>query len=288
MKNSDISDPLFREAVEAIDNGNLSALRHLLTMHPRLVSERLDFPEKGYFKDPYLVWFVADNPIRHEKLPANIAEITRLLIQSVQYNAPEHFQEQIDYTLGLVVTGRIPRECGVQIELIDVLIDAGAIPGRAHGALAHGNTAAAKRLIERGGELTLTTAICLNRTNDIPLLAKESGEADRETALVAAAFYGKVEMISFLLELGVNINAYPDASSGFHSHATAVHQAVSSGSLDAVKMLVEAGANLTAMDKIYNGTPLGWAIHMQTEMNDETARKKYAEIEAFLRSKENR
>jgi len=36
---------------------------------------------------------------------------------------------------------------------------------------------------------------------------------------------------------------------------------------------------------IYNGTPLGWAQHMQMEISDAAAKKKYAAIEAFLRSK---
>ena len=59
MKNSDITDTLFREAVESIDVGDLPSLERLLNEHPQLVSKRLDFPKGGYFKDPYLLWFVA-------------------------------------------------------------------------------------------------------------------------------------------------------------------------------------------------------------------------------------
>jgi len=285
MQNSDITDTLFREAVEIIDAGNLSSLERLLNEHPSLVSKRLDLPKGGYFKDPYLLWFVADNPIRHEKLPANICDLTRLIIQHARINAAESFQEQIDYTLGLVVTGRIPRECGVQIEMIDLLIDAGAAPGGGHGALAHGNIDAAKRLIEKGGELTLATAICLDRSTDIARLIKESTPADLLVALIAASFYGKPEMIKRLIEQGANVNGYLDSSSGFHYHATALHQAVYSGSLDSVKLLVEAGANLYAEDRIYQGTPIGWSGFMQTEVNDVNLKKKYAEIEAYLLSK---
>jgi len=137
MTNSDIIDPLFRRAVEAIDNGDISLLQQLLESNPELVTKRLDTPTEGYFQYPYLLWFVADNPIRHEKLPANIVEISRLLIKFVRQYAKESFQQQIDYTYGLVETGRIPRECGVQIGLIDVLIENGVTPGDAHGALAN-------------------------------------------------------------------------------------------------------------------------------------------------------
>lgn len=287
MKNSDIKDPLFREAVEAIDTGNRPSLQQLLSLHPKLVSQRLDFPKQGYFRQPYLLWFIAGNPVRHERLPANISEITRLIIRSAQNNAAESFQEQIDYTLGLVATGRVPRECGVQVELIDLLIDSGANPGSGLGALAHGNINAAQRLIERGGKLTLAAAICLNRMDDILRLSKEATASDKQVALTAAAFYGKSKMIAFLLDLGADVNAYLDISSGFHSHATALHQAVYSGSLEAVKILVEAEADLDAKDRVYHGTPLDWAEYMQAEENDEAAREKYAEIESYLLSKKN-
>lgn len=81
----------------------------------------------------------------------------------------------------------------------------------------------------------------------------------------------------------VNGNGTNEDFGGFHSHATALHQAVASGSLDAVKILVEAGADLAAMDKGYNGTPLGWAKYMHAEEADTVEeKKKFAEIEAYL------
>ena len=284
MDNSDITDPIFRQAVEAIDSGNVSLLKDLLLKYPQLICKRLDVPTEGYFKHPYLLWFIADNPIRNEKLPSNIVDVTRLLIDVLKMNAEESFQEQIDYALALVATGRIPKECGVQIELIDLLIDAGATPGNGHGALAHGNPGAAQRLIERGGKLTLATAICLDRANDIPQLAKEATAEDKQIALVAAGFFGKADMIRYLISLGTDVNAYLNQSSGFHHHATALHQAVFSGSLESVQLLVEAGASLDAEDRIYHGTPLGWAQYMQAEESNEVTKPKFAEIEAYLLS----
>ncbi|HEY9492582.1 MAG TPA: hypothetical protein VIP56_11395, partial [Nitrososphaeraceae archaeon] len=144
MNNSDIKDTLFRDAVEAIDSGNIPLLKQLLESNPQLISKQLDSPTEGYFKHPYLMWFVAENPIRHEKLPANIVDVTKILIDAARKNAADSFQQQIDYTLGLVATGRIPRESGVQNEWIDLLIDNGAQPGNGVGALAHGNIEAAK------------------------------------------------------------------------------------------------------------------------------------------------
>jgi len=285
MDNSDIKDPWFREAVEAIDNGNISSLQILLKRNPELISKRLDTPTDGYFAHPYLMWFVAENPIRHEKLPANIIDVTRVLIEAAKENAPGSFHEQINYTLGLVATGRIPRESGVQNEWIDLLIDSGATPENGIGALAHGNIDAAKHLIKRGGKLTLPTAIGLNMHGDINRLAKKATKTDLETGLMMAAFYGKPKWISYLISLGVNVNAYLDRSNGFHSHATALHQAVFSGSLESVKILADAGADLNAKDRIYEGTPLDWAIYMQTEEPDEVKKKKYKEIGNYLQDK---
>jgi hypothetical protein len=287
MHNSEITDPLFREAVEAIDSGNVPTLERLIRDHPRLVRDRLDTPTEGYFQRPYLIWFVADNPIRHEKLPPTIADITRILIQAIQREKLDNHQHVLDYTLGLVATGRIPKECGVQLELIDLLIDAGATVGDVMGALAHGNLAAAEHLIERGGKLTLAAAVCLDWTDDIARLAPEASVADRQVALMAAAFYGKDQMLSLLLGLGADPNVYLDSSSGFHSHATALHQAVFSGSLESVKVLLEAGAKLDLTDRIYHGTPLGWAEHLQMDESDHQVRKRFAEIEAYLRSTVN-
>jgi len=282
MENSEITDPVFRDAVEAIGSGNISRLKKLLQDDPQVVSKRLDVPTEGYFQHPYLLWFVADNPIRHDRLPSNIAEITRLLIDGVRQNARASFQEQIDYTLGLVATGRIPKESGVQIELIDLLIDAGARPGNGHGALAHGNREAAQRLMERGGKLTLTTAIGLDRKEDIERLLRQATAEEKQIALIASAYLGKPAMIRDLINLGVDVNTYIDPSSGFHSHATALHQAVYSGSLDSVKILVEAGANLNLEDRVYQGTPLGWARYLQKEEKDESRKEKYSQIEKFL------
>lgn len=228
------------------------------------------------------MWFVADNPIRNGKLPDNIVDVTRLLIEEAKRQAPESFKQQVDYTLGLVVTGRIPRESGSQIELVDLLIDAGASPGNGIGALAHGNFEAAKHLIKRGGTLTLTAAVCFNMEDDIHRLAKQASKTELQTALIAAAFYGRVSTIKFLLESGANPNGYADRNSGFHSHATALHQAVYSGSLDAVKTLIDAGARLDLTDRAYNGTPLGWAKYMQTETTNETEKEQYKKIENYL------
>jgi hypothetical protein len=188
MQTSDITAPTFLQAVEAIDSGDIDLLKQLITDNPHLITDRLQTTEEGYFKDPYLLWFVADNPIRHEKLPANIVDIANLLINEVKSKSPGTAQHQLDYCLGLVATGRIPRECGVQMPMMDALINAGATPGGGMGALAHGNTEAANYLIERGGKLTLGVAIGLQRMADVNRLLQTATADEKLAALTAAAF----------------------------------------------------------------------------------------------------
>jgi hypothetical protein len=288
MKNSDIHDSLFAQAVAAIDSGDLVVLRGLLDAHPRLVRERLGLPTEGYFRHPYLIWFVADNPIRNPTLPGNIAEVTRALIDSIEKQAPETYSFQVDYTLGLVSTGRIPKECGIQIALMDVLIDAGAEPKGALGAIAQDNPEAAAHLIRRGAELTFAVAVGLGWEEEVKRLAATATPDDWSLALIVAAFRGNVEIIRYLLSGRPSVNVIPADCQGFHGHATALHHAVSSTSLETVKMLVEGGADLHAVDRKYEGTPLGWVDYLQREDGvDEGRTEQYREIEAYLRSRDN-
>src|SRR5438477_7364828 len=135
MDNAAVQDAAFRDAVAAIDVGDIATLGHLITARPALVRERLESPgtwlrEKvggaldGFFQRPYLLWFVAEDPVRNGKLPANIADVARAIIAAAKRTAgANHLQEQLDYALRLVCWSWIARECGVQIELIDVLLD---------------------------------------------------------------------------------------------------------------------------------------------------------------------
>jgi len=290
MKNSDITDPEFRAAVEAIDCGDIVALQHLLETNPELVTKRLDVPTQGYFAYPYLLWFVADNPIRHEKLPSNIVDVTRTILRALQINFDNSHQDQIDYTLGLVSTGLIPRECKAQIPLMKLLIEEGAqVKGSVLGPIAQQNFEAAEFLLDQGAEYNFATAVALGRIKNVKKRMKNATAAELYLALVVAAFFGKVDMISLLVEAGANVNGH-DAQKdfeGFHAHGTALHQAVSSGSLECVQLLVNAGASLEATDRIYHHTPLGWAAYMRSEERDATKGENYKEIENYLRSRQN-
>jgi hypothetical protein len=87
MAAAELEHDAWYQAVAAIDAGDVQRLQGLIAAHPRLITDRLDgSPEwlrrqagdaaGDFFRHPYLLWFVAEDPVRNGRLPSNIAEIT--------------------------------------------------------------------------------------------------------------------------------------------------------------------------------------------------------------------
>ncbi|QDV90937.1 Ankyrin repeats (3 copies) [Phycisphaerae bacterium RAS2] len=301
-------DDDFRDAVAAIDAGDEPALRRLLDARPHVAVARLDSPGEwlrgvaasdiepgGFFHRPYLLWFIAEDPVRHGRLPSNIAAIARCIIDTARLKDPATLPEQVDYALRLVCWSWIARQCGVQIALIDELLGAGAsleglntYQGRyganTDAAIHNGNFAAAEHLVNRGAVLTLTTALCLNRWEEVDRLAPAASQAERDDAFVQAALHGHAEALRRMLALGM---APTSISRRNHSHGTALHHAVSSGNLEAVRVLVEAGANLSRVDSMFGGTPLGWAEYGESQEKDATRAARFRAIREYLQQRSN-
>jgi hypothetical protein len=80
----------------------------------------------GFFASPYLLWFVAENPVLNDRLPANTVDVIAVIVAAVRRDAPGSLREQLDSTLRLVCWSGVAARCGVQLAMIDALIDAGA------------------------------------------------------------------------------------------------------------------------------------------------------------------
>lgn len=249
-----IEDARFRRAVELMDTGDVAGLRKYLKQNPGLVRQRVVFEGGNYFRNPSLLEFIAENPVRRGTLPENVVEIARIILDAGTEQAA------LDKTLELVATGRVPRECGVQSALIDLLCDRGA---RADGALrpaaVHGEFGAVEALLANGAEIDLPVAAALGRTEEFRTLLPSSDGDDRPWALALAAQFGRAEMVRMLLDAGVDPNRYNPP--GAHSHSTPLHQAAAGGHAEVVRLLLERGARADLKDLLWQGTATDWARH---------------------------
>jgi hypothetical protein len=247
-----IEDVIFLHGIELIDAGDVEGLRKHLKKHPSLTRKRVVFEGGNYFRNPSLLEFVAENPVRRGKLPKNIVEITKVILDAGVESAA------LNDTLMLVATGRVPRECGVLLALIDLLCDRGADPDSAiETAAVLFEMQSVHALLARGARMTLPLAAALGRDEEAGQLLPKADAEQRHLALALASQFGYLEVVRLLLDAGENPNRFNPV--GGHSHSTPLHQAAGNGHLGVVKLLVEHGANLDTKDILFGGTPAGWA-----------------------------
>lgn len=262
-----IENATFHRAVELLDAGDVVGLRAHLHQHPELVRQHVIFEGANYFRDPTLLEFVAENPVRHGTLPANIVEVTKVILEAGPSQSAE------DETLMLVSTGSVARECRLQLPLIDLLCDYGADPNSALRATAlHGEFEAMNALIRHGARTDFPVAAAMGRIEDARRLLASTNTEDRHLALAMAADFGHVEIVRLLLDAGEDPNRYNPV--GSHSHTTPLHQAAGRGHDEVVRLLVERGARLDLKDILWRATPADWARHAGR-----------TEIEAYLRTR---
>jgi hypothetical protein len=263
-----IEDNVFRRAVEFLDAGDAAGLRAYLKQYPKLTQQRVLFEGGNYFRNPTLLEFIAENPVRHGKLPTNIVEVAKVILDAGVEQAALY------ETLMLVATGSVPRECAVQVPLIDLLCDLGADPDSALVTTALlGERKAVDALLAHGARINLPVAAALGRIEDVSRLLPGADAAERHLAFALAAQYNRVEVARMLLDAGEDPNRYNPV--GGHSHSTPLHQAAAGGFGELARLLVERGARLDLKDVLWKGTPADWARH--------AGRK---ELEEYLRNEE--
>ena len=249
-----IEDTTFRRAVDFLDAGDVAGLRAHLNQHPNLVRQRVVFEGGNYFRNPTLLEFAAENPVRHGKLPGRILDVVKVILDAgVEPTA-------LNETLMLISTGSVPHECGVQVSFIDLLCDHGADPNSAiHAAALHHELESVRALLQRGALVDLPVAAALGRLEDAHRLLPAASSEDRHLALSLASAFGRVEIVRLLLDAGEDPNRYNPV--GGHSHTTPLHQAAGAGHEEVVRLLVERGARLDMKDILWQATPAGWARH---------------------------
>jgi ankyrin repeat protein len=252
---------LFRNAVKALDSGDLSGLETLLEAHPFLLRYqcRSGTPyEQGYFAGATLLHHVAGNPDRGP-LPRNILAIARLLVsRNFDPEAAEH-------TIGLLLTSKRASEGGVALALIDLLAAGGArsdltAPDILDMPLLNMAPATGEALVRRGVKMDIRHAAALGKIEALKtMLAETTSRALLEEALAYACIRGQKVAASLLLQHGAKGDVL--VTPGRQTPRTALHEAANRGYLDIVKMLLERGACATVVEPHWRGTPAGWAEH---------------------------
>jgi hypothetical protein len=238
----------FEAAADAIIAGDIPKLRALLREHPELIRER---STRGHHAP--LLHFISANGVEgyRQITPPNIVEVAKVLLDAgAEVEAESEAYGGGSKALGLVATSAHPRLAGVQISLIDLLLEHGAVMdgGDVDAALANGCPEAARALVERGASVdSVIEAAGVGRLDLVKRMASSATREDLETALRMAAHYGEREILEYLLELGVDV-APPSGMS-------ALHQAAGRADLDMVRLLIQRGAPLE-MKNAYGGTVL--------------------------------
>lgn len=262
----DVSVAQFEAAVEAVVAGDIESLREMLHKKPELTRER-----SARRHHATLLHYIAANGVEggRQKTPANAIEVARLLLDNgAEVDALADMYDNKCTTMSMLVSSAHPALAGLQVALAETLLDYGAAfegPGTnwqsaVMTALAFGYLETAQALVRRGAPVnTLPAAAGLGRLTDAARLLPDADDRQRHVALALAAQHGHVDVVRMLLDAGEDPNRYnPD---GFHAHSTPLHQAVWADHLEVVRLLVERGARLDVKDKVYNGTPLGWAAY---------------------------
>jgi ankyrin repeat protein len=252
----ELVDPHFEAAADAIVDGDAPALRALLASRPELSRAR-----SAYAHHATLLQHVAANGVetsRQWQSPKNAVEIARILIDG---------GSEVDATcdayggstaMVLLVTSVHPAAAGVQVALIETLLDAGAsIDGAPtdkatpiQAALRYPD--AAEALARRGARIDdVVVAAGLGRVELIEGLAARPG-ARLDQAFRVASMLGRTRAALAVLDQGADPTKQ-DAE-GF----TGLHRAAFYGHSETVEALLDR-TNVRAVlevKNIYGGTVL--------------------------------
>jgi ankyrin repeat protein len=183
----------------------------------------------------------------------------------------------------------------VQLDVIDVLLKHGArmdFPGAGgnthalvRACLANGQPKAAEYLVSRGAPLDLPGAAGVGRVDVVKRFFNESGDlnANATNAHMADGFslacaYGRTDVVEFLLERGMEVDAQ---LSGHGEGHTGLHVAAFHGHVEVVNTLLRRGARVDAIDKTWGTPPLLWALTGWCEQ-PATEPRRYHEVVARL------
>ncbi len=290
LAREDSAASLFERAADAIVAGDIETLDGLLGAHPELAAQRSE-REHG---SP-LLHYVSANGVEdfRQTSPKNIVAIARRLLDAgADVNAESNAYGGRSAVLGLTSTSWPPQEAGVQIELMELLIERGAaIDGPSGGALTaclhNGRKEAAEYLARRGARLDLEGAAGVGDVQAVrgffePDGSLKAGSTRKQMTdgFIWACEFGRDEAVGCLLDLGMPIDERGA------SKASGLHWAAYEGNASTVELLLQRGADVDARDGGFEGTALDWGIYGWGNVSEEKrARRRYYEAVAALAQK---
>jgi ankyrin repeat protein len=257
----------FELAADAIVTGDLVSLKRLLLEDPKLVRARSTREHEAP-----LLHYIAANGIEdfRQRTPNNILDITAALLGAgAEVDATNQTYGGTSTALGLAATSYHPAKAGVQLELLQKLLNAGACVDGAKGgwnplvaALHNGRGDAAAFLAARGARLDLEGAAGTDHVDVVASYVDPNGtlksgatEEQLNYGFIWACEYGRASVVKFLLDRAVQLDG------NFLHGQTGLHWAAFGGHTEVVNLLLKANAPVNLKEQSYGGTPLGWAVY---------------------------
>jgi Ankyrin repeats (3 copies) len=262
----------FESAVDAVITGDVATLESLLRANPGLARARSTHAHRAT-----LLHYIAANGVENfrQQTPSNAVDVAKILLDAgAEVDALAEMYGGGATTMDMLVSSVHPVRAGVQVALVETLLDFGAtINGPSDNgsplmtALAFHYPGAADALARRGARVDNilaaaglgSEALVVRFIDDDRRPAvrwprvPNDPRSWRELALIWAAGFGHTGVVDLLLEHGVDLRAKDQQ--GF----TALHNAAFYGHLATVDLLLRWNASLD-VENVYGGTVLGSTI----------------------------
>ena len=238
LQRTDSPTSRFEAAADAIVTGDAASLAQLLRQDAELIRARSNREHRST-----LLHYVSANGVEdfRQKTPKNIVEIARLLLEGgADVDAESDAYGGGSTTLGLTATSCHPAEAGVQIPLLELLIEYGAKFDCVNACIYNGRGKAAAFLAGRGARLDLEGAAGVGRLDVVEsyftdgALTASATRQQMTNAFAWACQFGRTDVVQFLLARGIAID-----SKLKHHGQTGLHWAACGGHVATVELLLQ-------------------------------------------------
>ncbi|MEO1286888.1 MAG: ankyrin repeat domain-containing protein [Chloroflexota bacterium] len=254
-----ITPTLFDDAVDAVINGDLEQLQHLLQTHPALATAHSHATHQAT-----LLHYVSANGIEadKQKTPPNIVSVAKILLEAGAN--PNQMSNIYGGGIGStplvgLVSSSHPADAGVMYELVMLFCEFGPPNGIANDslplrtAISFRQRDAIRALADSGARTDhLVTASATGNLEQVKALYSETpapyhdsfgqtwttAKTIHEHALTIGAMVGHLDVVQFWVEQGVDIDAKASSSGD-----STLLEAIMGGYDEVVQYLLEQGAD---------------------------------------------